>query len=196
MARKTDKNKLKAIKKATIEVVVLEGISSASVSKIANKANVSVGYLYRFYKGKRELLEALFEERFQMINRLLQEQLKTQSTVKGMMIVFINAIYEVAKKEPQTISFTHRLLSDFSFELSDQIKEDITEICSKVLQIGKKTGEIDASINDETLYAIIVGGVLNFINIRLRNIFEEREFDQENIDNTIALLLKTLSVNS
>lgn len=196
MARQIDENKLKAIKKATIEIVVLEGISGASVSKIAEKANVSVGYLYRFYKGKRELLEALFEERFQIIHNLLLQQIQKQTTVKDIVAVFVERIYNIAKKEPQAISFTHKLLSDFSFDLPKEFKENVGKICTEVIELGKKTGEIDSKINNEVLYAVIVGGVLNFVNIRLRRIFEEEYFTEEDTATTVHLLLKTLAPNS
>lgn len=196
MARQVDESKMKAIKKATVETVVLEGVSGACISKIAEKANVSVGYLYRYYKGKRELLEALFEERFEMINSLLNKEVNTQKTVRDVVFVFVVAIYEVAKKEPQTISFTHKLLSDFSFELPKEFKKEVSNICSKVIELGKKTGEIDPLITEELLYAIIVGGTLNFINIRLREIFNRKKFSKEDIENTTQLLLKTLAPNT
>ncbi len=193
MARQTDERKLEAIKKATVEIVVSEGIAGASVSKIAEKANVSAGYLYRFYKGKRELLEALFEERFQIIHDLLLHEIEQHNTVKGILSVFVETVYSIASKEPQMISFISKLLSDFSFDLPKEFKENVAKICKKVIEIGTKTKEINPKINDETLYIIIVGGILNFINIRLRNIFEKKSFQQEDIELTIELLLKTLA---
>ncbi len=195
MARKIDENKINAIKKATIETVVLEGISGASVSKIAEKAGVSVGYLYRFYKGKRELLEALFEERFELIHSLLLQEIEKQTTVKDIVSSFVQRLYKTAEEEPQSISFTHKLLSDFSFELSIDFKKNVEKICDEVLKKGKVTKEIDSRINGEILYSIIVGGVLNFINIRFRNIFGENSFVKQDIDSTVQLVLKTLAPN-
>lgn len=196
MARQVDENKILEIKKATIEVVVIEGVSGASVSKIAEKANVSVGYLYRFYKGKRELLEILFEERFQLIHSLLLQQIKKQNSVKDILSVFIERIYNIAQKEPQNISFAHKLLSDFSFDLPKAFKQNVSKICNEVIKIGKRTGEIDPQITNEILYAVIVGGTFNFINIRLRDIFDAESFKQKDVKNTVQLLLKTLACNS
>lgn len=193
MSRHIDENKIKAIKKATIEVVVREGVSGASVQKIAQKSKVSVGYLYRFYKGKRELLEALFEERCQVILALLREQVSSQKTVKGIVTLFISTIYNVVQREPQAIGFTHKLLSDFSFELPKEFKADVNQICTEVIKIGQKTGEINPKITNEILYTVVLGGVFNFINIRLRHIFEEKPFDTEDITTTTNLLLKTLA---
>ncbi len=196
MARQVDENKIIAIKKATIEIIVQEGISGASVSRIADKAGVSAGYLYRFYRGKRELLEAIFEERFEMIHSLLLQEIERQATIRDMVASFVQRLYTTAQAEPQNIIFTHRLLSDFSFELSQSFKKNVEKICNEVVKIGKATKEIDSKITNEILYAVIVGGVLNFINIRLRNIFDETEFAQRDIDMTVELVLKTLASNS
>lgn len=193
MARQIDERKLEAIKKATVEIVVSEGITGASISKIAQKANVSTGYLYRFYKGKRELLETLFEERFEIIHNLLLHEIERQKTVKGIVSIFVERVYGIANNEPQMISFISKLLSDFSFDLPKQFKENVSKICKKVIEIGSETQEINPKINDEVLYIIIVGGMLNFVNIRLRTIFEKKSFEQEDIDHTIELLLKTLN---
>lgn len=196
MARRIDENKLIAIKQAAIEIVVAEGISGASVSKIAQQAEVSVGYLYRFYKGKRELLEALFEERVDSIHDLLLQQIERQSSVKDILDVFVSRMYFIAQQEPQNISFTHKLLADFSFEFPKSFKLKVSRICEQVIAIGKETKEISPDIDGETLYAIIVGGTLNFINIRLRNIFEKQSFRQEDSKKLLHLILKTLANNS
>ncbi len=193
MARQIDESKLEAIKKATIDIVVQDGITGASISKIADKAQVSAGYLYRFYKGKRELLETLFEERFQIIHDLLLREIEQQKTVKGIISVFIETVYDIANKEPQMIIFVHKLLSDFSFDLSEKFKENVKKICKKVIKTGTETQEINSEISDETLYGVIVGGTLNFINIRLRNIFEKDSFQQDDIEKNIHLVLKTLA---
>ncbi len=193
MARQIDEGKLEAIKQATVEIVVSEGIAGASISKIAQRANVSAGYLYSFYKGKRELLETLFEERLQVIHDLLLHEIEHHKTVKGIVSVFVETIYDIANKEPQMISFISKLLSDFSFDLPKKFKESVTKICKKVIEIGTETREINPKINDEVLYMVIVGGILNFVNIRLRNIFEKKSFQQEDTDHTVELLLKTLS---
>ncbi len=193
MARRVDENKIQAIKQATIETVVLEGVSGASVSRIAERAGVSNGYLYRFYKGKRELLEALLEERLEMIHVMLQEQIAVQSSVKDIVAIFVKAIYKVAMESPLTISFSHRLLTDFSFELSKNLKNQIVKMCAEILEIGHRTGEIGKTIDNEKLYAIIVGGLLNGINIRLRNIFGKNTFTKDDIVFSTELLLKTLT---
>lgn len=192
MPRPVDETKLIAIKKATMQVVVEEGISGASISQIAQRAEVSVGYLYRFYEGKRELLESLFQERFQGIYQLLRNQMEEYNTVEELVTAFTEKIYENVDKESGANGFFHKLISDFSFEIPKANQKAIVSICEEIVQMGKNTGEIRQSITTEQFFAIVVGGTLQFINIRLRNIFSKKRFAKETIKENIITTLQAL----
>lgn len=125
MARQVDENKIQAIKEATINIVVSDGISGASISKIARKAQVSEGYLYRFYRSKRELLEMLFIEGFYKMLSLLELQVDTKHTVEEIVVAFSNRIYELVETEHNIVSFHHKLLTDFSFEIPEKCKNNV-----------------------------------------------------------------------
>lgn len=194
MARQIDENKIQAIKKATIDIVVSDGISGASISKIAREAQVSEGYLYRFYRGKRELLESLFTDGFDKMQFLLEQEVETKHTIKDIITAFSKRIYELVETERNIVSFHHRLLTDFSFEIPEQCKENMKEICEKILLVGKQTKEIDEQITAEQLYAIVVGGILQFVNTRLRNIFSDAPFSKEDIALSVDITLKAMEV--
>lgn len=52
MAKKVDQTKIERIRNASVEVISEHGILGGSVASIAERADVSVGYLYRHYPGK------------------------------------------------------------------------------------------------------------------------------------------------
>lgn len=195
MARQVDENKIQAIKEATINIVVSDGISGASISKIARKAQVSEGYLYRFYRSKRELLEMLFIEGFYKMLSLLELQVDTKHTVEEIVVAFSNRIYELVETEHNIVSFHHKLLTDFSFEIPEKCKNNVQEICTKILAVGKETKEIDEELTAEQLYAIVVGGTLQFINTRLRNLFSDAPFSKEDIAKSVTIILRTMKRN-
>lgn len=195
MARQVDENKIQAIKEATINIVVSDGISGASISKIARKAQVSEGYLYRFYRSKRELLEMLFIEGFYKMLSLLELQVDTKHTVEEIVVAFSNRIYELVETEHNIVSFYHKLLTDFSFEIPEKCKNNVQEICTKILAVGKETKEIDEELTAEQLYAIVVGGTLQFINTRLRNLFSDAPFSKEDIAKSVTIILRTMKRN-
>lgn len=195
MARQVDENKIQAIKEATINIVVSDVISGASISKIARKAQVSEGYLYRFYRSKRELLEMLFIEGFYKMLSLLELQVDTKHTVEEIVVAFSNRIYELVETEHNIVSFHHKLLTDFSFEIPEKCKNNVQEICTKILAVGKETKEIDEELTAEQLYAIVVGGTLQFINTRLRNLFSDAPFSKEDIAKSVTIILRTMKRN-
>ena len=61
MAKKVDQTKIERIRNASVEVISEHGILGGSVASIAERADVSVGYLYRHYPGKTELINDLLE---------------------------------------------------------------------------------------------------------------------------------------
>jgi AcrR family transcriptional regulator len=192
MARPTDETKLLAIKKAAMQVVVEQGISGASISQIAKKAKVSDGYLYRFYKGKRELLEALFLERSQGTYDMLQQQMAVHKTAAELIRAFIVKVFASAANETEAICFYHKLLNDFSFEIPEENRKGIIELCEQILELGKSNGEIRAAITPEQFFAIVIGGTLQFVNIRLRKIFSGSVFTRDDIEQHITTTLKAL----
>ncbi len=59
MARPVSGNKQQDIRNATIAEVAAVGSTGVSVNKIAKRAGVSVGTIYRFYETKDDLLFAV-----------------------------------------------------------------------------------------------------------------------------------------
>ncbi len=192
MARIADEKKLEAIKTAARNIVVMEGISSASISRIAAKAGVSAGYLYRYYSGKRELLEALFEESLGVIQSLLSTYAANKSTIKEMVTAFTTRIFEVAATDIEAVSFQHRLLSDYSFEIPQKTLQEMRKLFKSIVKWGHETKEINPRITAEHFYVIAIGGLLEFINIRTRGLFITDQFTQEDVDRQIAFILKAL----
>lgn len=192
MARPTDETKLQAIRKAAMQMVVEQGLSGASISQIARKAGVSDGYLYRFYSGKRELLESLFLERFQGIHDMLRMQMISCSTVKDLVEALLQKVYASAQGDWETIAFYHKLLNDFSFEIPEDNRLRMTGLCEQIVRMGKNNGEIGNSVTTEQFFAIVIGGTLQFINFRLRGIFANDAFTRDDIDRNTEFILKAL----
>ena len=62
--RKSSRDKILSV---ALELFATNGFQGASVSKIAEKANISKGLMYNYFKSKEELLEAVVMEGFNKI---------------------------------------------------------------------------------------------------------------------------------
>jgi AcrR family transcriptional regulator len=57
------KNKRDDVIQATLEIIAENGFHNAPTSLIAERANVGMGTIYRYFKSKDELIQAIYTER-------------------------------------------------------------------------------------------------------------------------------------
>ena len=87
------------IERAAIELFISEGIDAATTRQIAERAGVSEGALYRHYKGKEELAEALFMDIHDRMSRLLIEAALAGNTLKARVTAIVEAYCAFADED-------------------------------------------------------------------------------------------------
>ncbi|MDF1681622.1 TetR/AcrR family transcriptional regulator [Ponticaulis sp.] len=87
------------IERAAIELFISEGIDAATTRQIAERAGVSEGALYRHYKGKEELAEALFMQLHDRLSRLLIEAALAGNDLKSRVGAIVGAYCELADED-------------------------------------------------------------------------------------------------
>ncbi|MBV7441408.1 TetR/AcrR family transcriptional regulator [Weeksellaceae bacterium TAE3-ERU29] len=193
MARNIDTSKMENIRKATINVVVEEGIKNASVAKIAKEAKVSAGYLYRFHPSKEELIQVIFKDLFQEIVQRLQILLEKEDKLHEVFRLFILDLFNQAKINPNEPLFMLKLMTDYSFRMDEQDKQVLNEIGEKMLSIGYSTKEINPSIDSEMLYTLFIGTTYFFINVRERKIFNSEKLSKKDAEKITQLYINALA---
>ena len=193
MARNIDTSKMENIRKATINVVVEEGIKNASVAKIAKEAKVSTGYLYRFHPSKEELIQEIFKNLFQELVLRLEVLLGKEDKLHKVFRLFILELFNHAKINPNEPLFLLKLMTDYSFRMNEQDKQTLNEIGEKMLAIGYETKEINTSIDSEMLYTLFIGATYFFINMRERKIFNSEKLSQEDVEKITQLYINALA---
>ncbi len=171
MARIIDEGKIQRIRESTIEFVVQNGYGGASISSIATRAGVAEGYLYRFYRSKHELVTKLLYSKIARIIEKLEDLLKTRSTIKEVVNELIGEFFIMAEESPEKIKFIHVLMHDYNFQVSDDQRQQIHDLCKQVVQMGVANGEIGSHITLEEAYGMVVIYPLEFINLRMKGFF-------------------------
>ncbi len=97
--------KQKAILKAALELFAEQGFHAAPMAQLATQAHVGVGSIYRYFKDKNELIEALYEE----VDEALQIAIiagadPTLSTRQQFLHLITNLIYFL-KDHPHEFKF-------------------------------------------------------------------------------------------
>lgn len=197
MARVIDENKLTRIYEAAIYQVVEEGYGGASISSIARKADVAVGYLYRFYPGKRELINHLLDTSINEIANELELMLNRVISVNEIVVLLVDYFFDMAKHRPHHVKFIYQMLSQSRFFLSEERRNNIRELSRRVLQLGQQSGAIGRDYGYDEVFILMVMVPMEYINLNLKGFFEVRPLisdDRARVVHLVSAALKGGSV--
>ena len=84
------------IEKIALELFAIKGYHATSVSQIAEKAGISKGLLYNYYKNKEQLLNSVIMKVFDEIMRIIKmsEDLSAEKQIEQMIIQTIDHLKE------------------------------------------------------------------------------------------------------
>lgn len=196
MARTIDDTKIERIREAAISLVVRNGYGNASISEIARMAGVAEGYLYRHYKGKAELVEDLLYQNINLLADNLEHQLDEKQSIKDIFEQIIRTLFSLAERNPEQIKFIYVLMNDYNFKIQEVQRERIFNLCSRVKAKGLLQKELREDISEEEIYLLGVSYPIQFINLRLKNFFNESKLGEEEIQRVMLICKNTINRNS
>lgn len=190
--RTIDENKIAQLEKATAEFVVNHGYGGASVGKIAEQAGVSKGYLYRFYKTKQELVQALLTRYIDFIVDEIAQRLHEDISTDNVISYLIHHIFNMAESNPNHIKFIYVLMHDYNFKLHENQREKIRNIIEKFHTKGIAHQSINAQIIPEEIFTIVLIYPIDFINLRFKNFFKKTMWNETDKDRIIKFCINAL----
>jgi TetR/AcrR family transcriptional regulator, repressor of fatR-cypB operon len=192
MARTIDENKIARIRQSALEMVVSSGYGGASISSIAHHAGVAVGYLYRYYPGKAELVHDLFYRTLKDLADKLEQILDDKHSFEEVLESLIRSIFEKARNYPEHIKFLYVLMHDYSFRMQPEMRDRIFNLCRKMINKGLQDGHVGSEIDEEQVFLLCVAYPLQFINMRMKNLFYKSDISEKEVRTTYAICLKSL----
>ncbi len=190
MARITDETKLEAIKKSLVEIIIKDGSANASIAKVAKKAKVSGGYLYRYYESKESLINELYSDKFNELSENLIEKITNHLTLKEVIFGFYSDMVEKMKSDENSVLFLLKMMTDYSIKITDEMQKQLTQIIE--LSRNKFNVEINKNIEGEHLYIQILGNILMFINLRKRGVLKQSEITKTDIEHLTNMTINAL----
>jgi AcrR family transcriptional regulator len=192
MARNIDNTKIEGIKQSAIQLIVENGYGGASISKIAKKAKVAEGYLYRFYKSKEELVIDLLNAKIEEIANNIEESILKSESINQVVDFIIKWFFKMGEDSSSDVKFLYVMMNDYSFTMGDKIRKRIRELCAELIEKGIKLGELDKKTSEEDLYMFMVIYPIQFINLRMKSIFGKNKWNSSDIDKVINNCTKIL----
>ncbi len=190
MARITDENKLVAIKKSLIEIIIKDGSTNASIAKVAKKANVSGGYLYRHYESKESLIKELYIDEFNNLSDILINKISNNTSLKEGVFEFYSDMVEKMKYNENSVLFLLKMMTDYSMKITDEMQIQLHKIIE--LFRNKFKSEINKNIESEHLYIQILGNILMFINVRKRGVLKQSKITEKDIEQLTNMTVNAL----
>lgn len=181
MAKKIDTTKLDRIREASVEIISESGILNCPVASIARRAGVSVGYLYRHYPSKVELINDLLEEALNAIAGQIDTLMAGSSDIRTIVNGIVSFIIESAEKNRAKHKFLIMLLNDFSVGIKPETQRRIREIAHKLIETGQKNKVLRNGISANDLYLALVGIPMQFLAAEYRFDFGERQSGREEL---------------
>ncbi|EKY8177599.1 TetR/AcrR family transcriptional regulator [Enterococcus faecalis] len=110
-------NRLKSEKKELILNYILEefgrvGYESASVRKIADKADLSAGSLYQYFNNKEGMLRVAIEHVFVILDEYINNINNAPLKLENRLEVMFETILELGRKHPELIVFYNKIPGD------------------------------------------------------------------------------------
>jgi len=192
MARLIDETKIERIRNTTVEMVVNKGFGGASISEIAKKAGVAEGYLYRYYKGKTELVDdLLFSNLNELINKM-EEFLDDLHSIKDIFEQLIRVLFEIANKYPERVKFLFVLMHDYNFSVQGEQRNRIIDLCKRLKDKGIVSNEINKAIDEEEIFLLGFTYPIEFINLRFKSLFNRTELGEKEIQRVLKVCINAI----
>lgn len=193
MARQISPEKLENLKLAVLSRIAKFGYSTASVATIAKEAGVSDGYLYRFYKTKEALVQAIYEEEVGAFHSHIHRALEDMKTAKEVISAIVGYLIRLAIAKPESFRFIDVMLHDPTFTFPITRLESIRCIAVNLIAKGHQSQEFDTKWQAEDLFVLLFSVPLKFIDSRLRGIFQKKKLVQSEQSHLTELLFAALS---
>lgn len=154
-------DKKQAALEATLELIAEQGFHGTPMSQVAQKANIGVGTIYRYFAGKEELINELY---LFIKTRMTDRILKNFSAEKSVEENFKETMKEIVSymsEHPLELSFHEQYAN--SPLITQATKEQGVHIMEPVKEFFLKAREekLVKNLPDEVLFTLMTGAVFS-----------------------------------
>lgn len=158
-------DKKQAALEATLELIAEQGFHGTPMSQIAQKANIGVGTIYRYFSGKEELINELY---IFIKKRMTDTILRNYQKEKPVTENFIQVLQEIINymaAHPTELSFHEQysnspLITQATKAQGVQIMEPIEELFRRA-----RTENLMKDLPDEILFTMVAGAAFSLAKL-------------------------------
>lgn len=185
MARPKTGDKPQELRKATVDEVAAIGSTAVSVNKVAARAGLSVGTIYRYHRSKDELLFAVFlDVKRDIHDAMMSAAAQHQETADRLRAMWF-ALVDYGFRAPRDFQMVELMSTETRIQACDN--EELKWLMSEVL------AEIQQGIDDGTLVKANVRTIETVlaspaITLARRVAMGRQGIDKEEVDRIFSLV--------
>lgn len=192
MARPRVGDKHKEIRKATIDEVVDNGFAAVSVNKIAKRAGLAVGTIYRYFDDKEDLFRAIYLEIKSDLHAHVMAAAAGRETSKDRIKAAWFALLEYACHNPNDFLFTESMGAQNILNVNEQ---KAVEQMASDLQSLLETAIEDGTMSPAPLAAVMMVLTAPAIQLARQSALNNTSLDDDLADEIFAMCWKAVAVH-
>lgn len=191
MMRTKDMTKKEAIYQAALDLIVVEGLSNTSMSKVAKNAHVSTGTIYNYFEDKEALFNQLFIKVKQHISQCIRIDIDNQN------MTFQEKYFAMLKHfKDFLLNYQTEFLLVEQFQSSPTLKQaTILEVNQSYdflfsfFEQGKKSGFIQSFPNDLLIH-VSFNSLMSYMK---QQVLRKKKIDEDKLDQLIQISWDAIS---
>jgi len=109
-------SKRAAILEAALDLIAVGGFHGSPTAKIAEKAGVGIGSIYRYFSSKEDLIQALFDDLAEKSRQAIMQDLDTRAPIKDQFILIMKNTFQYLIDNRKVAAFLEQYFnSPFGF---------------------------------------------------------------------------------
>lgn len=160
-------DKRAAALKATLELIAEQGFHGAPMSQIAQRANIGVGTIYRYFNGKEDLINALYIDMKTRMTRYILRGYSENIPIREGFKLMLRNVVRYFIENPAELSFSEQY--ENSPLITAATRKEISRIAEPAMGLFKRAVEQNLlkELPVEMLGALLSGAVMSLTKFYL-----------------------------
>lgn len=184
------RNKKNAALQATLDLISENGFHGTPMSKIAEKANIGVGTIYRYFDNKDDLINALYIDIKNRSSKVIFKNYSKDLPVSDNFIRIVQNIVIYYISNPTELSFIEQF--ENSPLITEETHKNVELLAEPLLELFQYANEqnIIKKIPFETLISLFNGAIISLTKLYLSKKVKPDENSLANEINAIWDMIK------
>lgn len=188
--RVKDVNKIDIIYKASLQLILKEGIAGLTMLKLAKQAGMATGTLYIYFKNKEELLNKLYLHlRSKTQDRFMKGYNEAEPFKIGLKKVWINYLKHRIENHEESVFLEQYYRSPYISREENKMAEALKHPVLELIQRGKKEMLIKPDVDDNLLFLAMIGFIRELAD---EHVTKSYKLNEERIDKAFQLSWDTI----